>query len=166
MMCDAAPFLYSTFPIHFSYTPADNLFLDIYNPHCVTLPYELIGIFYCILTLSSICGKKCGRISVHNLPDFRLYCCSFNRKTFHIAVHKCIESSHTFRFWIQCAAFLICKHFIIKEAFQSLTFFFIYQIRSKKCDSPGSAFTCSSHYRYRCIDSICQNLLSYAFCLE
>ena len=125
IMCDAAPFLYSSFPINFSYTPADNLFLDIYNPHCVTLPYELIGIFYCILTLSPICGKKCGRISGHNLPDFRLYCCSFNRKTFHIAVHKCIESSHTFRFWIQCAAFLICKHFIIKEAFQSLTFFFI-----------------------------------------
>ena len=52
MICDAAPFLYSSFPIHFSYAPADSLFLHIYNHHCVTLPYELIGIFYCILTLS------------------------------------------------------------------------------------------------------------------
>ena len=66
------------------------------------------------------------------LPDFRFYCCLFDRKTLHIAIHKCIESCYAFRLRIQCAAFLVCKYFLVKECFQSFTFFFIYKIRSQK----------------------------------
>jgi len=97
----------------------------IKKQHCKTSSHAIL-LYFC--TFFKQKKTSASLPAPARLPDFGLYCSSFDRKAFHITVHKCIETCNSFRFRIQCTAFLICKYFIVQECFQSFAFFFVYKI--------------------------------------